>query len=112
MFSQIIFGVEGSFQGELSCGLNARVGFGLDKLTVVMMFDQFDEIRVKHESTFEYADDNKIDVPLFFLEMRIVLIDLRCYLSDHGLYGGLVVKKTKRESFVSFGGLHWSLYKS
>lgn len=78
MLSEVIFGVEWSFQGELSCGLSASVGFGLDKLTVMVMFDQFDEIRVKHEGTFEYADYNKIDVTLFFPKIGIVLINLRC----------------------------------
>ena len=62
--------------GDLSSGLCTLIRFDSDELTLMWVFDVFDEIAVKHEGSFEDADHHQIDVSLFTLNLVVVLVDL------------------------------------
>lgn len=66
------------------------------------MLNQFDEVRVEHEGSFEYTNNNKIYGSLFLFKLRVVVIDSVCDLVDHVLNGCLIIEHLKLKSFVTF----------
>lgn len=90
MLSSVVLRFEGGFKCEHSCGLSAGVGFGLHELVVVVVVDQFDEVGVEEEGSFEYADHDEIDGSFLLLQGGVVLVDPGSELFHLGLNGGLV----------------------
>jgi|JI10StandDraft_1071094.scaffolds.fasta_scaffold249477_2 hypothetical protein len=109
MLSGVVFRLEGGFECEYSCGLSPGVGFGLDELVVVVVVDQFDEVGVEEEGSFEYADDNEIDGSFLLLQGGVVLVDPGSELFHLGLNGGLIEQQFKGKPFVAFDGCHGSI---
>jgi len=88
------------FHGDVSGGVEAGVGLDFDEEVGVLVFQEFDEVRVEHEGALEDADQDEFEGALLLPDVVVVLVDLVREFMDGLLDGLLVVEQSELYSLV------------
>ena len=85
---------------QFACGIGALVGFGPDEVVGVLVEDEFDEVGIEHEGSFEDANNHKFEVFLLLADVVVVLVDLPGQSTDNLFDMFPTVEKLELQSSV------------